>query len=376
MEEDKGKLRGYYVYYETNTDFAGVKKKVDSQISVFNQYFECEKIVVSREKKSILRSIIWRLPFASFGRNYEDVFEGIKQEPDFLYIRLVPIDRKFAKFLCKLRVKYPRTKILLEIATYPYQRELLADFAMLPFFFKDLIYRKKAVKNIDRIVTYADDKRIWNVPTVHVQNGVQVDKIMPIMNEENNDTIILFAVANFQKSHGYERCIKGLKDYYMRGESRKIELHFVGSGAEVIKYRKLVTTYGLEEYVFFYGMQKGESLENVYNKADIGLGAFGLYKRKLQKVSTLKTPEYLAKGLPVAVGFQEEVFTIEPTKYACEFPNNASNIDMSRIVEFYDSIYNRDMSRKAIREEIRDYARQMVDLQKVMQPVVDYILQN
>lgn len=69
---------GYYIYYETNTDFAGVKKKIDNQITVLNTQFDCRKIIVPKEKKNIMKSILWRLPFGSFGRKYEyalDVFE-------------------------------------------------------------------------------------------------------------------------------------------------------------------------------------------------------------------------------------------------------------------------------------------------------------
>ena len=110
--------------------------------------------------------------------------------------------------------------------------------------------------------------------------------------------------------------------------------------------------------------------------ADIGLGELGVFKRRLEKVSSLKAPEYLAKGLPVVVGFEEEVFMIEPTRYVCEFPNDDSNVDMDRVVQFYDDVYKGEMSRKEVHEEIRAYARRMVDLQRLMQPVVDYILQN
>lgn len=373
--DDYKRLQGYYIYYETIKDFVGVRKKIDNQVAVLNTYFNCKKIIVPREKKSIIKSIMWRLPLGSFGRKYEEVFDEIK-EADFVYVRLVPVDRRFLGFIKKLRLRFPNCKILLEIATYPYQNELLSDFTMLPFFFKDFIYRKKLAKYIDRIVTFSDDRYIWKVPTIHIRNGVLVDRISPVTNDKKDDVIALLAVASFQRMHGYERCIKGLDDYYRKGGLRRIELHLVGSGTEVEKYKKLIKSYQLEPYVFFYGRQTGEKLETIYNMADIGLGELGVFKRRLEKVSSLKAPEYLAKGLPVVVGFKEEVFMIEPTRYVCEFPNDDSNVDMDRVVQFYDDVYKGEMSRKEVHEEIRAYARRMVDLQRLMQPVVDYILQN
>lgn len=374
MKETCRMLRGYYIYYEALSGSPGVKKKVDGQVNVLNNISVCTKLVVTREKKNIIKSIFWRLPFGSFGWEHEKALKLIEGIPDYIYIRFIPIDRKFVRFIKTLRLIYPKVKILLEIPTYPYGKELLGQVTEFPFFCKDLLYRKKLKKYVDRIVTFSDDSYIWKVPTIHIRNGVQVNLMPSITNEKEDDTVVLIAVAVFQKSHGYERCIRGLSDYYADDEKRRVEVHFVGNGKELAKYKKLVKRYNLESYIFFHGIQKGKELERIYSRADIGLGALGLYKRKLNRVSTLKTPEYLSKGLPVIVGFKEEVFSIEPIRYVCEVPNDSSDIDINMIIKFYDDIYNSGMSRKEIREEIWEYAKRMVDLECVMQPVAEYLL--
>lgn len=173
------KKRGYYICYKTNTEFLGVNKKIDNQIKVLNTVCDCRKIAIPKEEKNVIKSILWRMPFGSFGRKYEYAFDMIRQhgEPDFLYIRFGPLDRKFLQFLKELRKRYGSAKILMEIPTYPYRGELLHSVTMVPFYFKDIFYRGQLKRYIDRIVTLTDDRIIYGIPTIPIMNGVIVDDI-------------------------------------------------------------------------------------------------------------------------------------------------------------------------------------------------------
>lgn len=371
-----GSRKGYYIYYETNTDFIGVHKKIDNQIRVFNSRLKCEKLIVPREKKNIIKSILWRMPFGSFGRKYEKIFDMIDDKPDFLYIRFVPVDRRFLGFIKKLREQYPGTKILMEIPTYPYEGELTGSLTMFPFYFKDIFYRKELRRYVDRIVTFSEDEEIFGIPTIRTRNGIVVDDYEVVHNVKQDNVIRLIAVAIFQPSHGYERCIEGLANYYRDAQNQQIKLHMVGDGEEIQYYRDLVRKYHLEEYVIFHGKKSGNELEELYNEADIGISALGIYKRGLKRVSTLKTSEYLAKGLPVIVGFPEEIFQLEPTEYVCEFPNDESAIDMNRVIDFYHSVYADCADGMDIHIDIHNYAKRMADMQMVMKPIIGYILEH
>lgn len=366
--------RGYYIYYASDTDFAGVNKKVDNQTKIFQKYFEFEKVVVDKEETNILKSIMWRMPFGSFGRNYEKAFALI-HNPNFIYIRYTVADRRFLNFIRKLRQSYPKAKLILEIPTYPYGRELLGDFSMFPFYFKDIWYRRQLKKYIDLIVTFSNDKQIFGIPTIQTMNGIAVDEQKVVCDNKADDVIRLLAVAMFQKSHGYERIIKGLAEYYRDDGERKVELHLVGDGSELGLYKKLVREYHLEEYVFFYGKRNGEELEKSYNCADIGLSCFGLYKRNISRSSALKVREYLAKGIPVVTGCYEDILDGGITQFVLMFSNDKSVIDVKKIIEFYDKIYNSEkmMSRGEVHNRIRDFAKSRIDMQVVLQPVIDYI---
>lgn len=367
---------GYYIYYETYNDFIGVHKKIDNQIRIMNFCLKCKKVIVPREKKNVIKSILWRLPFGSFGREYEKVFDIIDDKPDFFYIRFVAVDRRFLGFVKKVRERYPTTKIIMEIATYPYKGELTGSLTMFPFYFKDLFYRKKLRRYVDRIVTFSEDDEIFGIPTIRTRNGIVVDDYKVVHKVKQDNVIRLIAVAMFRKEHGYERIIEGLSNYYAGEKKQRIEFHVVGDGEEVKKYHNLVKKFHLENYVIFHGKKSGNELEQLYNIADIGVGALGIYKSEQKKISTLKTPEYLAKGLPVIVGFPEEIFQLEPTEYVCEFPNDKSAIDINRVTDFYNSIYADSTVRENMHISIHNYAKRMADMQMVMKPIIEYVLDH
>ena len=94
--------------------------------------------------------------------------------------------------------------------------ELFQSKSMWPWFFKDIFYKEKIGKNIDRVVTYSNEEKIYNINTIRISNGIIVGK-PPEVNEEMRHsyrkTVNFLAVAQFQKSHGYERVIEGLAQY-------------------------------------------------------------------------------------------------------------------------------------------------------------------
>lgn len=108
-----------------------------------------------------------------------------------------------------------------------------------------------------------------------------------------------------------------------------------------------MSKYKLNRYVFFHGYKSGE-LGKLYDTADAGLVSFGSYKENVERLCTIKTREYLAKGLPVILGGMDDRFKNENSdEYALCLPNNPSPVDFEEIGEFLDSIYL-DSSKKKL----------------------------
>jgi len=365
-------LKGYYIRSRGANKFAGVDKKIQNQIKILGSLSQIEEISLNKERTNPIKSILWRMPFGSWGRDYDKAFDEIKN-PDYVYLRACYCDRRYLAFIKRIKESFPKTKILFEIPTYPYDKELLLNKTEWPFYFKDKINRKLLKKYVDRIVTFSEDETIFDIPCINTRNGIMVDEVKPVgKKEKTDDTIRLIAVAQFQPSHGYERIIDSLYRYYEGGNKRRVELHMVGYGSEKKLYEELVRKYRLEQYVTFYGTKSGKDLDECYENMDAGLGCFGLYKKNLDFVSSLKSVEYLSKGLPVINGYKERIMHDAP-QYFKLFKNDASLIDMQEIVDFCDELYKDDKDHANTVQGIHEHAKKAADMSVVMKPIIDYI---
>ncbi len=362
--------KGYYLYTE-NCGSCGVHDKIAMQIETFSKKVAIEEIQIKNCPRNLLQRMWGLLPWGSFDRDYEQVLCQI-ENPDFLYIRRWHMDKKHLAFLKCIRSKYPLCKIIVEIPTYPYFKELCSNIYNFLDLIKEIIYKGKSKLYVDRFVTYSDDEMIFGVPTIRTMNGINTKSISISSNESKytGKEIHLLAVALLARHHGYERIIKGMHEYYQSFHDCDIYFHVVGMGSELPKYQRLVRKYHLKDYVIFYGEKRGKELDVIYNKADMGVAALGVYKDGFSKLSTLKAREYMAKGLPVILGAKDDLFT--GCEYGVYFPNDSTPIDMETVVEFADKMYL-GIERAEIATRIRHYVEQNADNSVTLNPVIDYI---
>ena len=364
--------KGYYIYVE-NCGSSGVKKKIEMQIKAFARQLDIKEVMIKTSNRNFVQRIAGLFFWNSIEREYEAALKKI-ENPDFVYIRRTYVDKQYLEFLKSIKKLYPMCKIIVEIPVFPYKKEMLSFWYTVFMYVKEIMYRSRYKECIDRFVTYSDDTEIYGVPTIRTMNGVDVESICPIkaINDYKPNEINLIAVALLARHHGYERVLKGLKEYYKVEQKRKVYFHIVGDGPEGKKYRRLVKKYHLEAYVKFYGFKYGKELDEIYNIADAGVDAFGVYKDGLTKLCTIKVREYLAKGIPVISGAQDNLFVNAKSIYGLNLPNNDSFVEINKIVAYLDNLYfNKEKSE--LNKEIRDYAYKHVDNEITLMPVIDYI---
>ncbi|MFR6275941.1 glycosyltransferase [Blautia sp.] len=368
-------MNGYYVFYGTTS--SGVLKKIDMQVKELSKIATVKviKVNVCKERNNIGK-VLSRLPWEPLGFDYAKVKEELV-DPDFIYIRRTTVDCGFIAFYNSIKKEYPKCKIVVEFYTYPYDkddynRNIKHFIINCPFYLKDIIYRKKYKSCVDRIITYSKDVSLFGIKTICTTNGVDVDEQKPVTNTNDGTTINLISVAQMQEHHGYERLISGLGKYYTAGGKRKIVYHAVGEGPELEHYKKLVKAYNLENNVVFYGKKFGNELDAIYDKADIAVASLGLYKYGIDVISTLKTCEYMAKGLPVISGCKISLLEDVNPPYICEIENNATPMDISKIIRFYDNLCD-EVDQKAVTLRIRKFAKENMDMPVVMQPILKYL---
>lgn len=364
--------KGYYIYAE-NFNSSGVSKKIKMQIEALSSRFIMKEVLVKSSERTVLQRIYGLLFWNSFEREYQAALNEL-DNPDFVYIRMILVDRKYLAFLKGIKEKYPMCNIIVEIPTYPYKGEMLSHWYTTFMYVKEIIYRHKYKEYIDRFVTFSEDDEILGVPTICTINGINVENIAVVKGEYRKNSIRLIGVAHMQKYHGYERIIEGLREYYQKGKQKyTIELLLVGDGTEREKYYKLVEKYDLSNYVKLYHTMSGAQLDELYDISDMALASFGVYKYGFYgKLSQLKTREYLAKGMPILTGCEIDVLD-ENYKYVRNFENGPRNVDMLEIVTFFENITKGGISKQEIAQQIRQYALQNVSMETAMKPIIDYI---
>lgn len=360
----------------TNEQADGVCKKIRAQISVFENHGYEVDIILIRNGKVIYREGGKEREIAAVGSvkktpAYFKMYKTLKNKKyDWVYNRYGMMDTFYYRVLKNLHRN--GAKILIEISSFPYIGEKPEGFLYQLMFKWDELYINKLKNVTDRIITYSQDKEIFEIPTIEIMNGIEVEAIRPVHRvDKMDDTIDLLMVALMQPHHGYERLIKGLYKYYQKGGTRDIFCHFVGDGPEKRYYEELIVQYGLQDHARFYGMKGGEELDQIYNRADIGICSLGCYKKQIYWSSELKSREYLAKGIPIIAGIDVDIFKKMDKKFYLRFPNDDSEIQIEEVISFYDSIYTLDG--KDVAKEIREMSKKYIDIEATLQPVCAFI---
>ncbi|MFI3264632.1 MAG: glycosyltransferase [Rikenellaceae bacterium] len=250
-----------------------------------------------------------------------------KNQITFLYIRYTSnASASYLNFLQE--AKKMGVRIYLEIPTYPYDGECNTKNPYKLFtLYREKIYRKRLHKFIDRVITFSDDDKIFNIKTINISNAVDFDSIELRTIKPNHNYIKFVAVATIGFWHGYDRIIRALAKYNNRDE---IYIDIVGVGPALEELKELVTTLKIDKYVTFYGAQHGETLNKIFNDADICIGSLGRHRSGVNRMKALKSVEYAARGIPFIYSEQNDDFDHMP--YIYKVSPDEAEIDIGEII--------------------------------------------
>lgn len=118
---------------------------------------------------------------------------------------------------------------------------------------------------------------------------------------------------------------------------------------------------GLGEYISFLGPLSGKELDNVFEKADFGIGSLARHRSNITKIKTLKNREYAARGLGFVYSEIDEDF--EDMPYIIKAPADETPLDISMIMDFY---HDTNLEPKEIRKSIEPNLSWKNQMQKVI----------
>ena len=358
-----------------NKNVLGISKKVKGQVAALEKKYKVSVIFPSNNYIYILEKgkTVNKIHVNKGLDNYRSAMLNIlKNKVDiesytYSYFRNIStIDNKINEIFKYLSL---HTMLILEIPTYPFDKEIEAHHRLLSkkkryieLLIKRYMYYqhknniKKLHKYVSLITTFNPIESIWNIEVVSLENGIDTEKIeMRNQISKDDNILILVTVGNLQPWHGLERLINSIDSFEKNNiNDKKILLKIIGEGSIRADLENLVKEKNLEKSVIFLGPLSGEALEKQYAEGDLGVGSLGLYKLDLDKASPLKTKEYFAYGLPFIYGYTESEL-LENSDYTYKVSNDASNIDIGEVINFFTEIKGRDNYRKEMNTIAKKY---------------------
>lgn len=375
-----------YISYNEKNKFIGVNNKINAQCQEFSKYYQTKLVYpegndICIQEFNTLKSkrikgalILKKFKLGSIKKFFEKVGRIIKfnskireiistEKPEVIYIRKYSI-------LNGIRIlkKYKRRNdvyIIYEIPTYPYDEEMKKESKYF-IYMLNKIFDKSMEKIADLIpVVLGRDVQLNSEKYLPICNGIDVVNIK-IKNNDilEDDKLDLIGIANVSYWHGYDRVIKGLKNYYDSNINFKIYFHIVGDGPELEKLKSLVDQYNLNDKIIFYGMKNGKELDKIVNMSDIGIGSLANHRKGLKRDSSLKNREYCARGIPFVIASNDNAFE-DNFKYVLKILPDESPVDISKIIQFYNCIKDEEYIK-----EMRKYAEENLTWEAIMKLII------
>lgn len=232
--------------------------------------------------------------------------------------------------------------------------------------YNERVWGNKFIKSINTAVAVTNEiaeyqRRRGASKTFTIGNGIEVEnyEIRNFKPNNKNNIRLLFlkGTSAFAEWNGIDRLIKSI-DSYHANNGVKFELIICG---HIIK-----DEIRERDYLKHLGYVKGIELNEIINNIDIGVSTLSLHKKNLFEATVLKSREYFARGLPFIYAYTDPDFDESTSKYALQFSNDDSPIDMERVVAFTERV----LSNPEHAQEMRKYAKEHLDFSVKMENLV------
>ncbi len=353
-----------------NSESSGIKKKIDWQVAAM----ENVGLDIDLIKKPVLPKAKRVLPFQSSTIDWRNLLDEMLDKYDGLYHRYVYSDYQMVNLFRRIKAVKPDFKIVLEIPTYPYDRERRKNLLQ----YRDWYYRNKLHKYVDRIVIFDKWDSVWGIPAIPTQNGIDLQSVSVKKQLQRHDGMDICMIADFEYWHGVDRLLQGLFDYYENGGKEDIRIHLVGgiSSLKVMqKYKNLASNDLIKDRVFFYGNLVGTELDHIYDICHVAVASLGRHRTGIMISSEIKTREYMGKGIPFIYSTEIDVFREAHVDFAHQFSINDDPVNMDEVISFYHDLC-RNCSAEELTDRIRRYAEETVSMDVMMKPITGFFLSD
>lgn len=293
---------------------------------------------------------------------------------DYIILRYPKADKSGISFFRKNNVitEHHGNEIVefrLEIAK---SKSLILKLAKLLRLSLEKKYGSKLLQNAKGFIGMSDTicnielaKLSQKKPAIAISNGidnqsVEFTKFKPYHKPKNFNIIFLASTA--APWHGLERIIDSLNNY--SGDT-KITLHIIGNFNQ---------RFDCNAEIKYYGVLENDKLDEVMTKMHTAISTMALYYKKMNEASALKTREYIARGIPFIMAYNDTDLMAHPPekKFFLQFPNDDSPIDFNKVIDFVKEI-NEKYQPGELSAYMRSYAEKYLDWKVKMKQYVDFV---
>ncbi len=355
-----------YIYTSASIKIDSVQRKVMSQIDAMNQVgIQCKGLFFTNEIDNI-QSLSTNIDFIPYPITNRKLFNDIKQRKALIntiisYLNKLPYQFKclylrypgasYELYLLSKKFKYKLisehiSKEIIEILSFKNEFKLsLKPSHFLSYFQYQLwpIYNEKLWGKLYRkntILTIVESNELGNYQLskgantyVVNPNGIEINKFsvrkVPEFNQEIN-MVFLKGSTNSSVWNGIDRLISSIDAY--KGKL-KINLFLCGTFSELEFIKR--------DYIIQKGYLNQKELDELFNSIHLGISTMALHRKGLNELATLKTREYLVRGIPFIYGYIDPDIEMHPAikKYCLQISNDDVLIDFNLIEKFLFDIY-------------------------------------
>ena len=346
--ENQGKNHLFRKFYSQVN--SGVKLGDDVYYTTYDKHYlymnhivdgKVEQIIIGKNKYSEKNVLIMHQMMRSLRPWIKN------HHVDFVYMRSIPPTYTHNK--TKKMFHKNGTIVVVEIPSYP-GNEIYLSPRKLYFKLVSILNRVFSDKKYtDLYAVIGEHVDIYKgKPAINIENGLDVNKV-PLKKrfEYHPGEIHLLIVAVIQYWHGYDRLIRGIKNYRDRGGDRKIYLHICGNchDGSLEQYLQYAKDNGFLDDIICHGFQSGDSLTEIFEMSDVAIGSLGLHRSNIIVDTTLKLPEYTARGIPFIYCTHSN--NVDPNGgYCLRISDDESDVDIESVIRFFDSINTNTISKQ------------------------------
>ncbi len=345
----KDKLKLFYLssvdISGNNTVSDGVIKKIMLEIRTMNELgFEVSYIFrkdgvyylfESGHVTKILDSTgTWRYDLIKLSKLLRNLIKW--QNYSRFYFRFEGTNMSLHRLLSHIHKHSPQCEIMAEIPTMAKKWEPGTPWSGIAKFFIKKINNQIFSSNIDRIITFDENKRIFGRPCINIENFADVESLPVRAFKPRDIKFHILGVAMMTPSHGFDRVIRGIKKYYLNGGDKKIIFHIVGRGPAQEPLQQLTQKLAIEDSIVFEGVKATDEISSLVNICHVAVGALAIFRKRCAKASELKIREYCARAIPFIYSAYEPM--LDDCDWCLKVPNDESEVDIQDVIEFAEKV--------------------------------------